>query len=97
MAKTETNTMRTFFEDEVADVLRETFYATEKPMAPKRQTKPKPDHYEVICISVYKEDLQRLDAKVAGLKETGFRRMTRSALIRYALDQVDLTKLPRGL
>lgn len=83
--------------DEVREVLGETFYRE-----PERRTKPrrakaiKPDHYEVICISLYKEDLERLDAKVRELKENGHRKMSRSALIRFALDTVDLDALPRG-
>ncbi len=63
----------------------------------KRRKKAKPDHYDVICISLYKEDLGRLDDKVAALKERGHRRMTRSALIRWALDQVDLSSIPKGI
>ncbi|MCZ7681915.1 MAG: hypothetical protein M5U28_25230 [Sandaracinaceae bacterium] len=50
----------------------------------------------MICISLYKEDLARLDAKVRELKERGHRKMSRSALIRYALDTVDLEALPRS-
>jgi len=81
--------------DEVAEVLRETFYTAPKTLAqPKRKKKAKPDHYKVICISMYLEDLARLDGKVAELKASGHRKMSRSALIRFALDQVDLSKLP---
>jgi hypothetical protein len=99
-----------FDEGEVRDVLRDTFYRTEPPIMPlaatapveggkkrRRAAKPKPDHYEIICISMYVEDLARLDEKVATLKGMGHRRMTRSALIRYALDQLDLEKVPRGI
>ena len=59
---------------------------------PKRQ---KADHYEILCISMYVEDLARLDAKVAALKGRGHRRMTRSALIRYALDRLALDDVPK--
>ncbi len=52
--------------------------------------------YKVICISLYKEDLARLDAMVAELKANGHRKMSRSALIRYALDTADLDGLPRA-
>ena len=45
---------------------------------------------------MYKEDLARLDEKVRALKDSGHRKMSRSALIRFALDQVDLTKLPKS-
>jgi hypothetical protein len=63
---------------------------------PTAKKKPKPDHYEVICISLYKEDLARLDDKVRALKGKGHRKMSRSALIRFALDTVDLDDLPRS-
>jgi len=87
--------------DEVETILRRTFYGDAPTTAPTRPKKarpkaPKPDHYEVICISMYKEDLGRLDEKVAELKEAGHRKMSRSALIRFALDQVDLAKLPKS-
>jgi hypothetical protein len=97
------DTMRSVFKDE--DVLADTFYredASPKPRlaaldeAGKRRSKPKPDHYEIICISMYNDDLARLDAKVEALKARGNRRMTRSALIRYALDRLALDDVPRG-
>lgn len=84
--------------DEVREVLSETFYR-EPAAPPKRRARPKalkPDHYEVICISLYNEDLARLDAKVQRLKAEGHRKMSRSALIRYALDTVDLDALPKS-
>jgi hypothetical protein len=76
---------------EVREVLEERFYKDAR-----REKKAKPDHYEVICISLYKEDLARLDEMVLRLKEKGHRKMSRSALIRYALDGVDLEALPRS-
>jgi hypothetical protein len=90
-----------FDADEVREVLSETFYREPASSArePKRRARAKalkPDHYEVICISLYNEDLARLDAKVQRLKEQGHRKMSRSALIRYALDTVDLDALPKS-
>lgn len=83
--------------EEVREVLSETFYREPEKQTKRRRAKTiKPDHYEVICISLYKEDLERLDAKVRELKENGHRKMSRSALIRFALDTVDLEALPRG-
>lgn len=90
------------FFDAEADVLRETFYKSEPAPKPrraaprKRKRKPKPTHYQVICISLYEEDLRRLDDKVSALKAKGHRKMSRSALIRYALDTADLEGLPRS-
>lgn len=86
-------------EDEVNAVLRETFYSGSKKRrggAKARKKSQKPDHYDVICISLYKEDLARLDAMVAKLKKGGHRRVSRSALIRFALDQVDPKDFPRA-
>ena len=92
--------MRELFDaEDVRDVLRDSFYAPSAEKAPKkkaRKKKPKPDHYEVICISMYKEDLARVDAMVSELKTSGHRKMSRSGLIRFALDQVDVSKLPRS-
>ncbi len=62
-----------------------------------RAPTPKPDHYKVICISLYNADLARLDAMVEQLKAAGHTKANRSALIRLALDQVDLSKAIRGL
>lgn len=88
-----------FEEDEVSAVLRDTFYGDNGKKRSRRTTKKakkKPDHYDVICISLYKEDLAQLDHMVAKLKKKGHRRISRSALIRYALDQVDIKDFPRS-
>jgi hypothetical protein len=87
-------------EDEVSAVLRDSFYGDKagkrtRPK-PKKAKAKKPDHYDVICISLYKEDLAQLDKMVAKLKKQGHRRISRSALIRFALDQVDIRDLPRA-
>lgn len=101
--------MRDLFDgDEVRHVLRETFYrpgadegVAESAAPPRRRRRrrstPKADHYEVICISMYKEDLARLDAAVADLKREGHRKMSRSALIRFALSTMDRAGLPDPL
>lgn len=57
------------------------------------QTKPRPDHYKVVCISMYTRDLDELDAKVAVLKERGWTKMSKSQLIRIALAQLDVAQL----
>nr|HEX4314184.1 hypothetical protein [Kofleriaceae bacterium] len=58
------------------------------------EKKPRPTHYKVICISMYTRDLDDLDAKVAELKRRGWTKASKSQLIRLALAQVDLDKLP---
>jgi metal-responsive CopG/Arc/MetJ family transcriptional regulator len=65
--------------------------------APASPAPEKPTHYKVICISMYTKDLERLDELVEELKSRGLTKANRSALIRAALEQVDLDKVPRGL
>ena len=85
--------------DEVQGVLSGSFYAKKtSPRAAREETVPeKPTHYKVICISIYTKDLDRLDGLVDELKSRGITKANRSALIRAALDQIDLDKVPRGL
>jgi len=54
----------------------------------------RPTHYKVICISMYTRDLEELDAKVAELKRRGWTKANKSQLIRLALSQIDVSKLP---
>ncbi|HVK71539.1 MAG TPA: hypothetical protein VM694_44100 [Polyangium sp.] len=85
--------------DEVEGVLSGAFYTpVGKPSA--RAQKPaaeRPTHYKVICISMYTDDLERLDEMVDALKARGLTKASRSALIRHALEQVDLEKVPKGI
>lgn len=87
--------------DEVQGVLSGSFYSPPPAMAKVRsereEAQDKPNHYKVICISMYNEDLANLDKMVDGLKARGLTKTSRSALIRYALSLVDLDKVPRGL
>jgi hypothetical protein len=89
--------------DEVQGVLSGAFYQPDQGGAPEaqsakpREEKAKPTHYKVICISMYTKDLGRLDDLVEELKGRGITKANRSALIRVALEQLDLDKVPRGL
>ena len=83
--------------DEVQGVLSGAFYAPDPRGARARKGEPKPAHYKVICISLYNADLERLDRLVDELKGRGLTKANRSALIRVALDQLDLDKVPKGL
>ena len=85
--------------DEVQGVLSGAFYAPGPPQRRAKKVAPveKPVHYKVICISLYTRDLDRLDELVDQLKSRGLTKANRSALIRVALDQLDLDKVPRGL
>jgi hypothetical protein len=89
--------------DEVEGVLSSSFYAPsseERPVLYAADTPPrdeKPTHYKVICISMYTDDLKRLDTMVDTLKARGLTKANRSALIRYALGAIDLDSVPKGL
>jgi hypothetical protein len=90
-------------QQDVGRVLQNGFYAGNAPSttepiqeaATKRDAKP--SHYKVICISMYTDDLKRLDSMVEALKARGLTKANRSALIRYALGEVDLDRVPKGL
>src|SRR6188768_1495932 len=88
--------------DEVEGVLSSSFYAPSSDERPKvlfstDTTQEKPTHYKVICISMYTDDLKRLDTMVDSLKARGLTKANRSALIRYALSNIDLENVPKGL
>jgi hypothetical protein len=91
--------------DPLADadrILRDDFYGRGSPVAEPapagrrraRSTAPRPTHYKVICISMYTQDLEDLDAKVNELKKRGWTKANKSHLIRLALSQLDLDRLP---
>lgn len=91
-------TARVLDPDDVEGVLRSSFYAPEAPpRARSAAAAEKPQHYKVICISMYNEDLERLDRMVDALKSRGLTKANRSALIRFALGAVDLDRVPKGL
>ena len=86
--------------DEVEGVLSGSFYTpASSPRPAKKSARPedKPLHYKVICISMYTNDLERLDGMVEALKKRGLTKANRSALIRAALEQIDLDKGPKGM
>ena len=80
---------------EVEGVLSGAFYSKGKSKASKDTVKP--EHYKVICISIYTDDLKKLDDMVDALKARGLTKANRSALIRHALATVDLDSVPRGI
>jgi hypothetical protein len=63
----------------------------------KKAAKERPDHYKVICISMYNDDLALLDRTVKELKKRGFTKANRSAVLRAAMQQFDPSKVTKGL
>ena len=90
-------TARVLDKDDVDGVLSGAFYSAPPQPDSRKQLAEKPSHYKVICISMYTKDLERLDALVDELKSRGLTKANRSALIRAALDQVDLDRVPKGM
>jgi len=82
---------------EVEGVLSGSFYSKAPPSSRPGVAGAKPTHYKVICISMYTDDLKQLDTMVDELKARGLTKASRSALIRHALGNVDLDKVPRGI
>jgi hypothetical protein len=74
-------------------ILSEQFYGKK---LPRDDAKPKPTHYKIVCISLYSEDIERLTELVAELKRRGHTKASKSALIRYALDTVDIAGMPKS-
>jgi hypothetical protein len=50
--------------------------------------------YSSLCTSVYNDDLRRWDAFVRELKRRGYTKANRSALLRYAVRQLDIDDIP---
>jgi hypothetical protein len=84
------------------DSILERFYKPEAnvqsitPITDAPMAKEKPTHYKVVCISLYNEDIENLERMVAELKRRGHTKANKSQLIRAALAQVDLAKIPKG-
>ncbi len=83
--------------EDIEGVLSGAFYAPAAGKAAKKADAERPTHYKVICISMYTKDLDKLDGMVDALKKRGITKANRSALIRVALEQLDLERVPRGL
>lgn len=54
----------------------------------------RPDHYKVISISLYVEDIERLKGLVRAMKRAGHTRANQSMVIREALRQLDTERVP---
>lgn len=90
-------TARVLDRDDIEGVLGGSFYTPRAGERPARPAQERPTHYKVICISMYTDDLERLDEMVQTLKARGLTKANRSALIRYALGSVKLEDVPKGL
>lgn len=70
---------------------------TPAPLAPRPIAKVRAQRgldFLTICVSTYRKDLELLDARVHQLRRRGHRNVTRSSLIRIAVEQLDLEMAP---
>lgn len=77
-------------------LLLDALYSDRRPTQPRRprpRSQPKPEHYKVVSISLYLEDIDRLERLVRELKRRGHHKANKSQLIRQALAQVDLDRV----
>lgn len=76
------------------DILAQLYRANTKtpPVAPKAR----PEHYKVICISLYSEDISKLNKFVAELKRRGHTKANKSQVIRAALNQFNPDLVPNS-
>lgn len=56
----------------------------------------RPQHYKIVSISLYNEDIERLDHMVRELKRRGHYKANKSELIRQALARLDLDAVAKG-
>ena len=68
-----------------------------EPAVARRMPAPKPQHYKIVSISLYNEDIERLNNMVRELKRRGHYKANKSQLIRHALARLDLDEIPRDL
>jgi len=72
--------------------------ATESPRevtTRRREPARRPQHYKIVSISLYNEDIERLNEMVRELKRRGHYKANKSQLIRYALANLDLDEIPK--
>lgn len=68
-----------------------------EPPVARRMPAPKPQHYKIVSISLYNEDIERLNNMVRELKRRGHYKANKSQLIRHALARLDLDEIPRDI
>ena len=62
----------------------------------RRPARPRNAAYKLVCISLYAEDIARLEALVRELKRRGEARANKSQVVRLALARADPAKLGRS-
>ncbi len=66
-----------------------------RPAAERPQAVAKPQHYKIVSISLYNEDIERLEGLVRELRRRGHYKANKSQVIRQALAQLDLDRVAK--
>jgi hypothetical protein len=86
-------------------IMRKHFYRkSEEVAAPKPQLPPAGNveeeeedaRFRRVNISLFPEDIELLNEMVRTLRKRGYRRVSKSQIIRYALKTADLEKMPQS-
>ena len=85
-------------------IMRKHFYRkSEEAVTPEPQLPPGDDieeeedaRFRRVNISLFPEDIELLNEMVRTLRKRGYRRVSRSQIIRYALKTADLEKMPQS-
>ena len=85
-------------------IMRKHFYRkSEEAAAPEPQLTPTDDaeeeedaRFRRVNISLFPEDIELLNEMVRILRKRGYRRVSKSQIIRYALKTTDLEKMPQS-
>jgi hypothetical protein len=81
-------------------IMRKHFYRKSEDAAPEPELPPADEEEDVrfrrVNISLFPEDIELLNEMVRTLRKRGYRRVSKSQIIRYALQTVDLGKMPQS-
>jgi hypothetical protein len=82
-------------------IMRKHFYRkSEETAEPESRLSPVDEEEEAgfrrVNISLFPEDIELLNEMVRTLRKRGYRRVSKSQIIRYALQTVDLEKMPQS-
>jgi hypothetical protein len=85
-------------------IMRKHFYRkSDEAVTPEPQLSPADDveeeedaRFRRVNISLFPEDIELLNEMVRTLRKRGYRRVSKSQIIRYALKTADLEKMPQS-
>ena len=82
-------------EEILVDFYRPQNAASQSKSRTRAKTVEKPSHYKIVCLSLYLEDIEKLNSLVAELKKRGHTKANKSQVVRAALEQLDIRRIPK--